>query len=236
MRKASTKTNIPTEEMLEEMLADLIDENRAISAQDENGTGISMYGNRPQYRKGKGNSNSHTNSQKRLNTQQKGGQLDKYCTHCNKSGHLESNCYIKHPEKREQYMRQRTIRNDDKPKDLRSQNTNAKINPFSLMARYTQSLKSTDWILDTGASHHMCNDRTLFDEYKVNTNPESTITTASSNTRAEGYGTVTITAVQTDNSTIVLKLENVFHMPSLTVNLLSGPTIMEKGLYIDGLT
>jgi len=32
MRKASTKTNILTEEMLEEMLADLIDENRAISA------------------------------------------------------------------------------------------------------------------------------------------------------------------------------------------------------------
>jgi len=47
---------------------------------------------------------------------------------------------------------------------------------------------------------------------------------------------VTITAIQTDNSPIVLKLENVFHMPSLTVNLLSGPTIMEKGLYIDGLT
>ena len=104
------------------------------------------------------------------------------------------------------------------------------------MARYTQSLKSTDWILNTGASHHMCNDRTLFDEYKENTNPENTITTAGSNTRAEGYGTVTITALQTDNSTIVLKLENVFHMPNLTVNLLSGPTIMEKGLYIDGLT
>jgi len=47
MRKASTKTNILTEEMLEEMLADLIDENRAISAQDENGTGILMYGNKP---------------------------------------------------------------------------------------------------------------------------------------------------------------------------------------------
>jgi len=47
MRKASTKTNIPTEEMLKEMLADLIDENRAISTQDENGTSISMYGNRP---------------------------------------------------------------------------------------------------------------------------------------------------------------------------------------------
>jgi len=82
----------------------------------------------------------------------------------------------------------------------------------------------------------MCNDRTLFDEYKENTNPKNTITTASSNTQAEGYGTVTITAIQTDNLTIVLKLENVVHMPSLAVNLLSSLTIIEKGLYIDGLT
>jgi len=72
------------------------------------------------------------------------------------------------------------------------------------MARYTQSLKLTDWILDTRASHHMCNDRTLFDEYKENTNPANTITTAGSNTRAKGYGTVTITAIQSNNSTIVL--------------------------------
>jgi len=47
---------------------------------------------------------------------------------------------------------------------------------------------------------------------------------------------VTITAIQSNNSTIVLTLENVFHMLSLAVNLLSGLTIMEKGLYIDGLT
>ena len=52
------------EQTLEEMMADLINENRAISAQNENGTGISLYGNRPQYRKGKSNSNS----QKRPNT------------------------------------------------------------------------------------------------------------------------------------------------------------------------
>jgi len=82
----------------------------------------------------------------------------------------------------------------------------------------------------------MCNDRTLFDEYKENTNPKNTIITASSNTRAKGYSTVTITAIQSNNSTIVLKLENVFHMLSLAVNLLSSPTIMEKGLYINGLT
>jgi hypothetical protein len=222
MRKVSTKTSIPTEEMLEDMLADLIDENRAISAQDENGTGISMYGNRPQHRK--------SNSKKPY---MKKGQSDKHYTHCNKNGHIEQNCYIKYPGKREEYIRQRTAKNEDKPKNT---SANAKINPFILMAHHIKSLKSSDWILDTRASHHMCNDRTMFNEYKVNTNPANTIATARANTRAAGYGTVTITAIQTDNSTAVLKLENVFHMPSLGINLLSRLTIMAKGMYINGLT
>jgi len=39
----------------------------------------------------------------------------------------------------------------------------------------------------------MYNNRTLFNEYKVNTNPINTIIIASSNTYAKGYSIVTIT-------------------------------------------
>jgi len=35
------------DDKLNKMMADLLDENRAITIQDENGTGISLYGNRP---------------------------------------------------------------------------------------------------------------------------------------------------------------------------------------------
>jgi transposase InsO family protein len=111
-----------------------------------------------------------------------------------------------------------------------------KADPHVLMAHHIQGLNRSDWILDTGASHHMCNDRTMFDEYKINTNPANTIATAGSDTRAEGYGSVTLTAIQSDNSTVTITLKDVFHMPSLEVNLLSGPTIKRKGVYIDGKT
>jgi len=76
----------------------------------------------------------------------------------------------------------------------------------------------------------------MFDEYKTNTNPANTIVTAGSYTRAEGYGSVTLTAIQSNNSTVTVTLKDVFHMPSLEVNLLSGPTIKRKGIYIDGKT
>jgi transposase InsO family protein len=215
----------PTAQTLDDMMADLIDENRSISAQDENGTSISLYGNRPQYQKG--------NSNKKLNNQQKRGQLDKHCSHCNKNGHLEQNCYIKHPEKKEEFMRQRNAKNENKSSNM---HRDTKADPHVLMAHHIQGLNRSDWILDTGASHHMCNDRTMFDEYKTNTNPANTIATAGSDTRAEGYGSVTLTAIQSDNSTVTITLKDVFHMPSLEVNLLSGPTIKRKGVYIDGKT
>jgi len=63
-----------------------------------------------------------------------------------------------------------------------NENQSSKPNPHVLMAHHIQGLKHLDWILDIGASHHMCNDRTMFNEYKTNTNPANTIATAGSYT------------------------------------------------------
>ena len=82
----------------------------------------------------------------------------------------------------------------------------------------------------------MCNDRTMFNEYKTNTNPANTIVTAGSYTQAKGYRSITLTAIQSNNSTITVTLKDVFHMLSLKVNLLSRPTIKRKGIYINGKT
>jgi hypothetical protein len=62
IRDIDTITTPLTEEKLDKMMADLIDENRAITVQDENASTISLYGNRPQYQKG------NSNYQKKLNT------------------------------------------------------------------------------------------------------------------------------------------------------------------------
>jgi len=224
LRTTSTTTSMLTNATLDDMMADLIDENRAVTAQGEDGTGISMYGDRPHPQNRKGNSNS-----KKPNTQQLKPKYDRHCTHCNKNGHLEQNCCIKHPEKKTELLKNQNIKDENT-------NSKTKTRPLSMMGHKSKSIKSSDWILVTSASHHMCNDRTLFDEYRVNMNPANTITTAGGNTRAEGYGTVTITAIQTNNSRIVIKLLDVFHVPSLGVNLLSGPTLKKKGVYIDSLT
>jgi hypothetical protein len=227
LRRSGTQ-RMPSEQDLDDMLSDLVDENRSLSAQQDSGTGISMYGNKPQNRKG--------NAKKQQNGQKKQGS-DRHCNHCDKNGHLEQDCYIKHPEKKEEYIKQRKANANAKNENtIPNANATTSAKQISMMATQAKSIKSSDWILDTGASHHMCNDRNMFDEYRVNTNPAKTIATASGDTRAEGYGTVRITAIQTDNTTMVIVLQHVFHMPSLGVNLLSGPTMKKKGFYIDGLT
>jgi hypothetical protein len=224
LRAINMVTSMPTDAMLDDMMADLIDENRALSAQYKNGNNTSMYGNGPHSQKHEGNpEKSNTNT-------------DRYCSHCNKAGHLEQNCYIKHREEKEESPKRC-------PKNENSKNSNSnsdfKSPQISIMADKPvtpRNIKPSDWILGTAASHHMCNDRTMFDGYRRNTNPANTIFTSGSTTRAEGYGTVTITAVRSDNSTAVIILHNVVHMPSLKVNVLSGPIIMAKGMYIDGFT
>ena len=117
-----------------------------------------------------------------------------------------------------------------------NENRSSKPKPHVLVAHHIQGLKHSNWILNTRASHHMCNDRTMFNEYKTNTNPANTIVTAGSYTRAEGYGSITLTAIQSNNLTVTVTLTDVFYMLSLEVNLLSRPTVKRKGIYINGKT
>jgi len=109
------------------MMTDLVDENRAVTnaAQNGNGTSISMYGNRPQPQHRK----SKTNAPNR-------GPLDKKCTHCHKDGHLERDCYLKYPEKREEYMKRRgiTLNNERGFANMRKESTFSTLKQVSMAA------------------------------------------------------------------------------------------------------
>jgi hypothetical protein len=91
------------------------------------------------------------------------------------------------------------------------------------------------WILDTGASNHMCGDRTLFLEYRENTDPSLVIQTASDRVQLIRTGTVHLTLFTSNNEEVQVKLLDVVYMPGLTTNLLSRIRIQTIGVYIDGL-
>jgi hypothetical protein len=185
-----------------------------------------LYGNHPQSQKNQGRS---------LDSQKKGNCHSKRpsCSHCKQIGHIVDKCFELHPEKHPAGWIPFKDRNKDKDK--------TKLKPALTMmaiglAAVHDGLDPNDWLLDTGASHHICNNRNLFVEYTENTNYEDTIVTVSSKTRFTGHGTVHITLLKTNNEAIVVELKDVLYMPDIQINLLSGPKIYSHGVIIDGAT
>ena len=74
-----------------------------------------------------------------------------------------------------------------------------------------------DWIMDSGATSHMCNNRELFTSI---TPHNGRVTTAGEATSAIGIGTISVRC-ELEDETCVLDLTNVLHVPSLPINLIS---------------
>ena len=85
-----------------------------------------------------------------------------------------------------------------------------------------------DWVLDTGATSHMCNNESYFTSL---TKRESAVDGLGS-AKALGYGTVSVTIIVEGEETSVT-LSNTLYIPSLPVNLISLTTLDKKGYYFD---
>jgi hypothetical protein len=62
------------------------------------------------------------------------------------------------------------------------------------------------------------------------------IDTAAGPTRADGIGAVRLKFITSTGIEKEVRLDQVYHLPELSVNLLSANRIGQKGFYIDGLT
>ena len=141
--------NAPT---LPTLMDDISDEARIKSIESKGateGTGIVLYtgkdsgrsARKPQF-KGKGKEKS---SEK--------------CSHCSKTGYSPDSCWVMHPEKAPSWIKekaQNAAKLDSKSGPDRSST------PYVMMAN-TYPLTLSDWVVDTGASRHTCNDLDLFD-------------------------------------------------------------------------
>jgi hypothetical protein len=82
----------------------------------------------------------------------------------------------------------------------------------------------------------MCNDQTLFEDYIPNSSSETPIDTAVGLTRADGISAVRLKLITSIGMEKEVRLEQVYHLLELLVNLLLANRIGQKGFYIDGLT
>ncbi|GFY22582.1 copia protein [Trichonephila clavipes] len=131
------------------------------------------------------------------------------CYVCNKYGHLKVNCKEK--------------------KSLQK-------SPSTVNETFNTEFDKGDkgvWVIDTAATSHFCNDKSLFLDLKLITNMKMTLATEDKSCPVEGIGTLRF-RVKYKGSFHEITLSDVLFNPKLRRNLLSGSRLESKGAHFVG--
>jgi hypothetical protein len=145
--------------------------------------------------------------------------FDGKCNQCNKQGHKEDQCWIKHPELKPEKGR----------KDERMERSK-----YSLMATTTsvttpkRQSGPNIWFTDSGASDHFSPYRDLFSTFRKLDEP-TFIDTADGTAMGTGIGTITLTVLGKDDVETELQLNNVIYAPNMSSNLFSLMAAYDRG-------
>jgi hypothetical protein len=125
------------------------------------------------------------------------------CHCCSNPGHLKRDCHAR---------------------ILAEQNgSQAKV----LMAGLGAS-SSTTWLVDSGASHHVCSDRAMFRSLRES-RVKSVLTANHGVTSLKGQGNVQL-RVSVHGSSKVVKVFDVLYVPDFVAHLLSVGTLADQGM------
>ncbi|GFU68779.1 retrovirus-related Pol polyprotein from transposon RE1 [Trichonephila clavipes] len=128
------------------------------------------------------------------------------CYVCNKYGHLKVNCKEK--------------------KSLQK-------SPSTVNETFNTEFDKGVWIIDTAATSHFCNDKSLFLDLKPITNMKMSLATEDKNCPVEGIGTLRF-RVKYKGNFHEITLTDVLFNPKLRRNLLSGSRLESKGAHFVG--
>ncbi|GFS83382.1 retrovirus-related Pol polyprotein from transposon RE1 [Trichonephila clavipes] len=128
------------------------------------------------------------------------------CYVCNKYGHLKVNC---------------------KEKSL------YKKSPSTVNETFNTEFDKGVWVIDTAATSHFCNDKSLFLDLKPITNMKMSLATEDKSCPVEGIGTLRF-RVKYKGSFHEITLSDVLFNPKLRRNLLSGSRLESKGAHFVG--
>ena len=88
------------------------------------------------------------------------------------------------------------------------------------------------WIVDSGATCHMCNDRKLFVNFNSLAEPRYITLGDGHTVKAVGRGVVLLTISTDDVKTNKCKLQDVLYVPKLSFNLLSVVASTKAGMLV----
>ena len=155
------------------------------------------------------------------------------CYYCHRIGHVQRNC-----REREKKMtfegghnsKQRPAKQND-PHKVNS--VEVSVDEVGLVVQHARSAKmekasGMNWIIDSGATCHICNDRSFFVDMKSLEKPLDIALEDSCVLKAQGTGTV-ILMIQSGSLERKCKLHNVLYVPELAYNLMSVAKAIERG-------
>ena len=94
------------------------------------------------------------------------------------------------------------------------------------------TIVKTNWIVDSGATSHMCNDESLFSKIKHLLNPQAVQVGDGHSVEAKSEGTVEL-KITLSSGVSCCKLSNVLYVPDLSYNLLSVSKAAKSGKVIE---
>ena len=150
------------------------------------------------------------------------------CHHCKKFGHIQRYC----PER----QREGGGRHKERPKVNATEVESDSENEVGLIVQHALSTgvnrsPETSWIVDSGATCHICNSQNYFVELQILQKPIDITLGDGHILQATGRGTVVL-MMRTGQLTRKCKLQDVLLVPKLTYNLLSVSKAVEKGIKI----
>ena len=155
---------------------------------------------------------------------------EKVCTFCDRNGHIERDCWA----------RAKAVKQLKQPKSaqINNQETALAYTPrdrqrsdFTTFAarESVRQVSSSNWIIDSGCTGHMTNDRSFFDDFLEETNRKVYLAGRGTWVPATGIGSGTWHCLLPDGGICEVKLTDVLYVPELTGGLISVARAVEKG-------
>ena len=153
------------------------------------------------------------------------------CRHCNKTGHLESNCFIKHPELINDFNSNKNKKgkfnknNKKENKEIKTESSKA-----IMMAVDSSNINDNKkFILDSGATEHYTPYKDWLLDFKSVNNKFITVANGQK-IQVKGVGNIPL-KLNNNNTSILLK--EVYYIPELKQTLVSSKELTNKGWLIN---
>ena len=139
------------------------------------------------------------------------------CNYCHKIGHKAVDCF----------KRKANEKQDDKNRDYKSK-VNLVESEYKALLAFHMDNQDDDWLIDSGATNHMCSNKICFVNYET-VHGRDVIIADGRKVPIIGKGDVVI---QDSNTNRILKLTDVLHVPQLKQNLLSVVKAISNGIRV----